>query len=75
MALIPAKSNSQLLIESVPFLAWFLSGDSDIIGEGVPRKDTEKGEFDWDRASLYWRFWYMVDYWCGSDWCGLKGDD
>jgi hypothetical protein len=73
LALVPAKSASQRFVEAVPIVGWFFSGTSDLIGEGVPRK--EDGSFDIEHASLYWRFWYMIDWWCGSDYCGLKGDD
>lgn len=72
-ALVPAKSATQRFIEAVPIVGWFFSGTSDLIGEGVPRK--EDGSFDLENASLYWRFWYMIDWWCGSDYCGLHGDD
>ena len=73
-ALVPAKSATQRFVEAVPIVGWFLSGTSDLIGEGVPRKEAD-GAFDFDNAGLYWRFWYWVDWWCGSDYCGLKGDD
>lgn len=72
-ALVPAKSGFQRLIENVPVIGWFLSGSSDIIGEGVPRR--EDGTLDLERAGLYWRFWMFFDSWCGSDYCGLKGED
>jgi len=65
---------TQRFVEAVPIVGWFLSGTSDLIGEGVPRKEAD-GAFDFDNAGLYWRFWYWVDWWCGSDYCGLKGDD
>ena len=44
----------------------------DVIGNLVPR--TESGEFDWARASFYWRFFYWIDSTFGSDLCGLRDD-
>ena len=41
-------------------VGWFTG---DIIGSQVPR--TETGEFDWGRASFYWRFMWWVDYYTG----------
>lgn len=73
-ALVPAQSASQRFIAAVPLVGWFVSGSSDIIGEGVPRKEID-GSFDVASAGLYWRFWYWVDWWCGSDYCGLRGDE
>jgi hypothetical protein len=73
-ALVPAKSATQRFVEAVPVLGWFLSGTSDLIGEGVPRREAD-GNFDYDNAGLYWRFWYWIDWWWGSDYCGLSGDE
>ena len=73
-ALVPAKSATQRVVESVPLLGWIFAGTSDVIGEGVPRREAD-GSLDLENAGLYWRFWYWVDWWCGSDYCGLKGDD
>ena len=54
-ALLPAQSFSQRLLNHIPFLKWF-SGS--MIGNEVPR--TETGEFDWNKASVYWKFiWYL----------------
>ncbi|KAL8716131.1 MAG: hypothetical protein Q9220_000036 [cf. Caloplaca sp. 1 TL-2023] len=44
----------------------------DVIGHVVPR--TDAGEFDWTKASFYWRFFYWLDRTLGTDICGLKED-
>lgn len=43
------------------------------LGAVVPRK--EDGTFDWDRAGWYWRICWMLDWWLGTDLCGLKGEE
>ncbi|KAK3393045.1 hypothetical protein B0H63DRAFT_457234 [Podospora didyma] len=54
-ALLPAPSYTQRMLNHVPIFRWF-SGS--MIGNEVPRTDT--GEFDWDKASLYWKMiWYL----------------
>lgn len=55
-ALLPQKSYSQRLLSNVPLLSWF---STDIIGNQVPK--TETGEFDWAKASLYWRIVVWLD--------------
>ncbi|KAK3698203.1 hypothetical protein LTR37_017028 [Vermiconidia calcicola] len=50
--------------------AWLGAGE--VIGATVPKR--EDGSFDYERASLYWRAFYLVDSWLGTDWCGLRGD-
>ncbi|KAI8251318.1 Nucleoporin NUP53 [Colletotrichum sp. SAR11_239] len=55
-ALLPQQSYAQRLVNAVPFLKWF-SGS--MIGNEVPRTDT--GEFDWNRASLYWKVICWLD--------------
>ncbi|PKS09437.1 hypothetical protein jhhlp_004052 [Lomentospora prolificans] len=55
-ALLPQQSFAQRIINAVPFLKWF-SGS--MIGNEVPR--TELGDFDWNRASLYWKFIWWLD--------------
>lgn len=57
-ALLPQKPLFQQFLAMIPFLSWF---SSDIIGTGVPR--TEKGDFDWAQASLYWKIVYWLDSW------------
>ena len=39
----------------------------------MPRK--EDGSFDWDRASFYWRLFWIIDFLFGLDLCGLKYED
>ena len=55
-ALMPQQSYTQRVLNHVPFLKWF-SGS--MIGNEVPR--TDLGEFDWDKASLYWKFIWWLD--------------
>ncbi|KAK3396050.1 hypothetical protein B0T20DRAFT_259468 [Sordaria brevicollis] len=55
-ALLPAPSYTQRALNHVPLFKWF-SGN--MIGNEVPR--TEAGEFDWDRASLYWKLMWWLD--------------
>lgn len=45
----------------------------EIIGNGVPLLDN--GEFDWARASFYWKICYWIDSHLGTDLCGLKDND
>ncbi|KAK5654374.1 hypothetical protein OQA88_7283 [Cercophora sp. LCS_1] len=59
-ALLPAPTLTQRLLSYVPMLWWFSGA---MIGNEVPR--TDSGEFDWDKASLYWRFICMLDIWFG----------
>jgi hypothetical protein len=56
-ALLPQQSYTQRMLNHVPFLKWF-SGS--MIGNEVPRTDT--GDFDWDKASLYWKLICWLDY-------------
>ena len=55
-ALLPQQSYSQRLLSNIPLLSWF---STDIIGSQVPK--TETGEFDWAKASLYWRIVVWLD--------------
>lgn len=55
-ALLPQTSYTQRILNMIPFLKWF-SGS--MIGDQVPR--TDNGEFDWDKASLYWKFICWLD--------------
>jgi hypothetical protein len=43
-------------------------GASEVLGYAVPR--TETGEFDWERAGWYWRVWWFVDRWLGTEFLG-----
>ncbi|KAK4981997.1 hypothetical protein LTR66_009546 [Elasticomyces elasticus] len=82
----PKETKLQRTLASIPILAFLLlpivtlflgSGKEGETSDGmvgvVPRK--EDGSFDWEKASLYWRFWWWVDGVFGTDACGLKGDD
>ena len=64
-ALRPQQSVMQRFVTAIPFLSWF--GGS-IIGNEVPR--TQTGEFDWNRASLYWKIIWWLDVTFGL----FKGD-
>lgn len=55
-ALMPQKSWSQKVLGNIPLVGWLTS---DVIGSTVPK--TEEGEFDWAKASLYWRFISFID--------------
>lgn len=55
-ALRPQQSFVQRFLAAIPFLAWF--GGS-IIGNEVPR--TDNGDFDWKKASLYWKLIWWLD--------------
>lgn len=59
-ALLPQQGLIQRIGSRVPLIRWF-SGS--MIGDEVPR--LENGEFDFNRASLYWRLMYFMDYWFG----------
>lgn len=59
-ALLPAPSLTQRLANHVPFLMWF---NGAMIGSEVPR--TELGEFDWNKASLYWKLMWWLDFLLG----------
>ncbi|KZF20849.1 hypothetical protein L228DRAFT_270122 [Xylona heveae TC161] len=68
-ALLPQPSRTQRLMSQIPILGWF-SGE--VIGTAVPRLDN--GEFDWVRASFWWRICYWIDLHFGTDLCGLRDD-
>ncbi|KAF4471636.1 Nup53p [Fusarium albosuccineum] len=55
-ALLPQQTVMQRFVNAIPFVKWF--GGS-MIGNEVPR--TETGEFDWTRASLYWKLIWWLD--------------
>ncbi|KKA27588.1 hypothetical protein TD95_001442 [Thielaviopsis punctulata] len=57
-ALLPQQSMGQRVFAAVPVLSWFSGG---IVGSAVPR--TEAGDFDWVRASLYWKIVWILDAW------------
>lgn len=68
----PSKSVSSSLA-SWPLINLFVGTKGDVIGSAVPR--TDNGDFDWKNASLYWLIFAWLDYWLGTDMCGLRGDD
>ncbi|KAI3321553.1 hypothetical protein HD806DRAFT_156084 [Xylariaceae sp. AK1471] len=49
---------AERLLAIIPLLGWFSGA---MIGNEVPR--TEVGEFDMNKASLYWKIMYWLDYW------------
>jgi hypothetical protein len=70
-ALLPQKSWGQRFVSNIPIIGWFTG---DIIGDTVPR--TETGEFDWARASFYWRVMWWIDSWTGlMDIASVEKDD
>ncbi|KAG6019308.1 hypothetical protein E4U41_003288 [Claviceps citrina] len=72
-ALLPQQSVVQRFVNAVPFIKWF-SGS--MIGNEVPR--TETGDFDWGRASLYWKMVWWLDATFGlfsGDVYGIDRDD
>ncbi|CEJ90843.1 hypothetical protein VHEMI06597 [[Torrubiella] hemipterigena] len=72
-ALLPQQSVMQRVVGAVPFIKWF-SGS--MIGNEVPRM--ESGEFDWNRASLYWKIIWWLDATFGlfkGDVCSVDKDD
>ncbi|RBQ89613.1 hypothetical protein VDGD_02678 [Verticillium dahliae] len=58
-AILPSQSFTAKLLAAVPFLMWFIGGFGAMIGNEVPRRDD--GDFDYDRASLYWKFIWWLD--------------
>ena len=73
-ALLPQQSVSQRFLNAIPFLKWF--GGGSIIGNEIPR--TETGDFDWNRASLYWKVMWWLDATFGlfkGDVCSIDKDE
>ncbi|ROT40957.1 hypothetical protein SODALDRAFT_322203 [Sodiomyces alkalinus F11] len=56
---LPSQSFTARLLAAVPILMWFIGGFGAMIGNEVPRK--ENGEFDYDKASPYWKFIWWLD--------------
>ena len=42
----------------------------EVIGSSVPKR--EDGGFDSEKAGLYWRVFWTIDSWLGTDFCGLR---
>lgn len=57
-ALKKSPTWSENILTLIPLLGWFSGA---MIGNEVPRN--EVGEFDMNRASLYWKIMYFLDYW------------
>ncbi|KAI1436959.1 hypothetical protein GGR50DRAFT_157066 [Xylaria sp. CBS 124048] len=57
-ALKKGPTLTESLLAFIPLLGWFSGA---MIGNEVPRN--EVGEFDMNRASLYWKIMYWLDYW------------
>lgn len=57
-----------------PKQSWgsWLFGGGEVIGSTVPKR--EDGSFDYERAGMYWKVFWTIDRWCGTDLCGLKGE-
>jgi hypothetical protein len=74
-AVLPATSRWQRTFGAWPLIGFFFGGShNDMIGDQVPLKDN--GDFDWETASLYWRFWALLDFYIFfANFLGLKGDD
>ena len=72
-AFLPAPPWYQQRFGSWPVIGWIIGSGHGIIGDQVPRKDD--GSFDSDTASVYWKFWYMIDTCLGSNFCGIRGDE
>lgn len=66
-AFLPQKSWTENALANLPLVGG-LQGD--VIGSVVPR--LENGDFDWARASFYWRICYWLDAHLGTDLCGMK---
>ena len=69
-AFLPQPSWSEKTLGSLAEKGWI---PHDIIGHAVPR--LENGDFDWGKASFYWKLLYWLDCRFGTDLCGLKDDD
>ena len=73
-ALPPQPTLAQRILRSIPVLNWIIGSrdaSGDVIGEGPAMK--EDGSWD-ENNTWYWSFWHSVDWWIGSDFCGLKDD-
>jgi hypothetical protein len=66
--LLPASAAFMPQQAKQSWYARFWPGE--VIGSSVPKR--EDGGFDYEKASLYWRLFWFVDSWCGTDFCGLR---
>jgi hypothetical protein len=75
-ALPPQPTFAEKVLRSIPIVTWFVGSTKqgvpvDVIGEGPLLKE----DGAWDPANgWYWSFWYSIDSWLGTDFCGLKDD-
>jgi hypothetical protein len=70
-AILPSSSRWYRTFGAWPILGWFFSGPGDMIGNEVPLKDD--GQFDWEKASMYWTFWALLDYYISfANFLGMK---
>ena len=46
---------------------------TNILQDELPRKPD--GTVDWDSAGVWWKFWWWIDFFCGTDLLGMKGED
>ena len=73
-ALPKQPSFSESVIRSLPIVNWFV-GEKGAPGDFISDGPKLKEDGTWDPANgLYWSFWYSVDRWLGSDFCGLKDE-
>lgn len=72
-AFLPAVPRWQQTVSNLPVIGWVVGSGHGLIGDQVPRK--EDGSFDSNNASVYWKFWYMIDTCFGTNVCGCKGWD
>jgi hypothetical protein len=66
-ALPPQPTVTERILRSIPILRWFTG---DIVGDGPQVR--EDGSFDYEKSTLYWRFWYMIDKLFGTDICNTN---
>lgn len=66
-AFLPQKSWTENVLANLPLVGRL---QSDVIGSVVPR--LENGDFDWARASFYWKICHWLDTHLGTDLCGMK---
>lgn len=73
-ALPPQSTFTEKVLRSLPIVSWFIGSKGttgDMIGEGPLLKE----DGTWDPINgWYWSFWHNIDFWLGTDFCGLKDD-
>ncbi|RKF53968.1 Nucleoporin NUP53 [Golovinomyces cichoracearum] len=69
-ALLPQQSPIQKFLGSLPIIGWI---SKDIIGGSIPR--TENGEFDYYKASLYWKLIWLIEKLTGISLLGDPKDE